>query len=109
MKTRRGMKNARGSAWRVALATAGLACTTAALAAPPDFTGVWTNAGRPGIGGATRPAPVELPMKPDAKKRVDAYQKLVGPSGASPGGVCLGTGMPGSMLGSGGYPMEIIQ
>jgi hypothetical protein len=23
--------------------------------------------------------------------------------------VCLGTGMPGSMLGSGGYPMEIIQ
>jgi hypothetical protein len=91
------------------LATVGLAATAAALAAPPDLTGVWTNAGGPGIGGATRPPVVALPMKPEAKKRVDAYQKLVGPSGASPGGVCLGTGMPGSMLGSGGYPMEIIQ
>ena len=31
------------------------------------------------------------------------------PTGDTPGGYCLGTGMPGSMLGSGGYPMEIIQ
>ena len=30
-------------------------------------------------------------------------------TGDTPGGFCLGTGMPGSMLGSGGYPMEIIQ
>ncbi len=29
--------------------------------------------------------------------------------GDTPGGFCLGTGMPGSMLGSGGYPMEIVQ
>jgi len=27
----------------------------------------------------------------------------------NPGGFCLGTGMPGAMLGSGGYPMEWIQ
>jgi hypothetical protein len=94
--------------WRVALAITAL-MGSVAMAAPPDLTGVWTNAGRPGIGGATRAAPAPLPMKEDAKKRVDAYRKLVGPSGASPGGVCLGTGMPGSMLGSGGYPMEIIQ
>lgn len=72
---------------------------------PPDLTGVWTNA--PAVPGA---APQTLPpMQPAAQKRVDAYQALVRPTGATPGGSCLGTGMPGSMLGSGGYPMEIIQ
>ncbi|MET0291736.1 MAG: hypothetical protein ABW136_05170 [Steroidobacteraceae bacterium] len=85
-----------------------LACATA-VAAPPDLTGVWTNAGRPGIGGATGPAATPIPLKPEAKTRVDAYQALVSKTGDTPGGVCLGTGMPGSMLGSGGYPMEIIQ
>ena len=76
----------------------------------PDFTGVWTNAGGPGIGGATSTnASVAELVKPEAKARIDAYQKLVAKSGDSPGGWCLGTGMPGSMLGSGGYPMEIIQ
>ena len=34
---------------------------------------------------------------------------MVDPTGDTPGGHCLGTGMPGSMLGSGGYPMEIHQ
>lgn len=76
----------------------------------PDFTGVWTNAGAPGIGGATRAAPpTPPPLKPEAKARIEAYQKLVAKTGDTPGGWCLGTGMPGSMLGSGGYPMEIIQ
>jgi len=103
------MKQAARTTWGIGVVAAALACAAAAIAAPPDLTGVWTNAGRPGIGGATRPTPAALPLKPEAKKRIDAYQKLVGPSGASPGGVCLGTGMPGSMLGSGGYPMEIIQ
>lgn len=82
----------------------------AAAPAHPDFTGVWTNAGAPGIGGATRGGGQEaLPLKPEAKARVDAYQKLVGPVGDSPGGWCLGYGMPASMLNSGGYPMEIVQ
>jgi hypothetical protein len=92
--------------------SAALAAGTALCAAAehPDFTGVWTNAGGPGIGGATNTAPAAPPaMKPEAKARVDAYQKLVAKTGDSPGGWCLGTGMPGSMLGSGGYPMEIIQ
>jgi hypothetical protein len=44
-----------------------------------------------------------------AKRKVDAYRALVGPTGDTPGGLCLGAGMPGSMLGSGGYPMEIVQ
>lgn len=79
---------------------------------PPDLTGVWTNAppaaGAAGGGGPGGQTPLP-PMLPDAQKRVDAYQALVRPTGATPGGSCLGTGMPGSMLGSGGYPMEIIQ
>jgi hypothetical protein len=76
----------------------------------PDFTGVWTNPGRSALGGTTNTGgPAALPMTPTAKQRVDAYQALVSKTGDSPGGKCLGTGMPGSMLGSGGYPMEIIQ
>jgi hypothetical protein len=89
----------------------GAGIASAVLAAEmPDFTGVWTNAGGPGIGGATATNPQgPVPLKPEAKARIDAYQKLVAKTGDTPGGWCLGTGMPGSMLGSGGYPMEIIQ
>jgi hypothetical protein len=80
----------------------------------PDFTGVWTTytepaAGRAGGPGGGRGAQPDLPMTTDARKKVAEYQALVQPTGDTPGGFCLGTGMPGSMLGSGGYPMEIIQ
>ena len=82
-------------------------------AAAPDLTGVWTTyrapgapQGRGGGGGAAQPA---LPYTPVAQQKIDEYQALVRPTGDTPGGYCLGTGMPGNMLGSGGYPMEIIQ
>ena len=79
-------------------------------ASPPDFTGVWTNPGRSALGGTTATGTqAPLPLRPEAKARIDAYNKLVAKTGDTPGGHCLGTGMPGSMLGSGGYPMEIIQ
>jgi len=93
----------------IAAACAVVAAVAVQAATPPDFTGVWTNAGAPGLGGATRAAPAALPLKPEAKARIDAYAALVTPTGETPGGWCLGTGMPGSMLGSGGYPMEIVQ
>jgi hypothetical protein len=87
--------------------------TMAAQAAPaqtPDFTGVWTNGGAPGIGGATRQAPAAAPaMTPYAQARMKAYRSLTDGTDDSPGKWCVGTGMPGSMLGSGGYPMEILQ
>ncbi|MET0281109.1 MAG: hypothetical protein ABW278_08295 [Steroidobacteraceae bacterium] len=87
-----------------------LFCAAATAAERPDFTGVWTNAGGPGIGGATNTgAAAAPPYTPAAKARIDAYQKLFGGTDDSPGKWCVGTGMPGSMLGSGGYPMEIIQ
>ena len=75
-------------------------------AAPPDLTGVWTSADAVGRTGVPGPA---LPLRPDAKARHDAFNRLVGPTGDTPGGVCLGAGMPAAMLGAGGYPMEIIQ
>ena len=65
----------------------------------PDFTGVWTNAGGPGIGGATNAAPPEKPsLTPLAQKRLDAYNKLVGGTDDSPGRWCTGTGMPGDVV-----------
>jgi hypothetical protein len=98
----------------VALAIAGvfvcLALMEVTAAGEPDFTGVWTTyvdptAPRPaGRGGGPPP-----PFTDEAKKKVAAYRAMVTPTGDTPGGYCLGTGMPGSMLGSGGYPMEIHQ
>lgn len=75
----------------------------------PDFTGVWGVYREPGQAGFGRPAPDELPLRPEARRKIEAYEALVAPAGDTPGGFCLGTGMPGSMLGSGGYPMEIVQ
>jgi hypothetical protein len=97
----------------VELAAFGFA-QTPSRASTPDLTGVWTTyrgpggAGRGGGGGA-RGAQPELPLRPEAKAKVQEYQRLIAGTGETPGGYCLGTGMPGSMLGSGGYPMEIIQ
>jgi hypothetical protein len=102
------------AATKLSLALLGVCLGSAALAAEhPDFTGVWGTYREPGApagprGGAFGAAPA-LPLLPDAQKKVDAYKALVAPSGDTPGGFCLGTGMPGSMLGSGGYPMEIVQ
>ena len=95
----------------VGSALLGLCVAGAALAAErPDFTGVWGNYRAPGAAAPQRGAPqAPLPLRTEAKAKVDAYHALVDPRGETPGGFCLGTGMPGSMLGSGGYPMEIVQ
>lgn len=87
-------------------------CVAASVLAAerPDFTGVWGNYRAPGAAAPQRGAPQPpLPLRPEAKAKIDAYHALVAPTGDTPGGFCLGTGMPGSMLGSGGYPMEIVQ
>jgi hypothetical protein len=78
---------------------------------------VWTTyrapAGQAGAAGGARGGrgggQAELPYTDEARRKIAEYQGLVRPAGYTPGGYCLGTGMPGSMLGSGGYPMEIIQ
>jgi hypothetical protein len=101
----------------LALAAGALACVGFAqtpATKTPDLTGVWTTyrgaAGQgQGRGGGARGAQPELPLRPEARAKVQEYQRLISGTGDTPGGYCLGTGMPGSMLGSGGYPMEIIQ
>jgi len=87
----------------------GVAADAATASEHPDFTGVWGTYREPGQSGFGRGAPEELALRPEAQRKVDAYQALVAPTGDTPGGWCLGTGMPGSMLGSGGYPMEMVQ
>jgi hypothetical protein len=88
---------------------AGLTCAASVAAERPDFTGVWGTYREPGQTGFGFGAPEALPLKPEAQRKVDEYDALIAPAGDTPGGFCLGTGMPGSMLGSGGYPMEIVQ
>jgi len=83
---------------------------SSALAAEPDFSGVWRNYRGPSIGGGQRGGwPADAPMTAEGSAKVAEYRALVDGTGWTPGGFCVGTGMPGSMLGSGGYPMEIIQ
>lgn len=86
-----------------------LAHTSATAAGEPDLTGVWTNYAEPGQARPPRGGGPALPYTDEAKKKIAAYRALVTPLGETPGGYCLGTGMPGAMLGSGGYPMEIHQ
>jgi hypothetical protein len=82
----------------------------AADAPKPDFSGVWTwNRENGGAGRAEPVFPRDPPFTPEAKAKVTEYRALVDPQGLTPGGACVGSGMPASMLGSGGYPMEWIQ
>ena len=98
-----------------AVVLAGVALAQTPAARTPDLTGVWTTYRAPAGqaqgrgGGGARGTQPELPLRPEARAKVQEYQKLVSGTGETPGGYCLGTGMPGSMMGSGGYPMEIIQ
>jgi hypothetical protein len=90
-----------------------LLIVSAACAQPrqehPDFTGVWGVYRVPGQTGLGASQTGEVPLRESAAVKVEAYRALVAPQGDTPGGFCLGSGMPGSMLGSGGYPMEIVQ
>jgi len=92
-------------AWMVAL-LATLAIPVLA-AAPPDLTGVWNTADGAGARGTAGTTVGTL--KPEARQRFDAFNRIVSPTGDTPGGVCLGAGMPAMLLGGGGYPFEIIQ
>jgi hypothetical protein len=81
--------------------------------APPDLTGVWTDyvePQQPGAlaGGQGGLAPA-LPFTDEGRQKSDAYRALVKPTGDTPGGFCLGPGMPSLILGGATYPMEIVQ
>ena len=98
-----------------AIATlAAVAAVEAADAAKPDFSGIWTIYRPPGAapgparGGAST-FPPDPPFTAEAKAKIAEYRALVEPLGLTPGGACVGYGMPSAMLSSGGYPMEWIQ
>jgi hypothetical protein len=107
------MQQGSRAALRLAAATGVIVCVGFAMAdvsaQQPDFTGVWTTYNEPGQAPGGRGAGPALPLNDAAKQKVARYRAMVEPTGDTPGGYCLGTGMPGSMLGSGGYPMEIHQ
>lgn len=93
------------------LATAIAVVALAAQAqAQPDFSGAWTTYRAPaGQAGAFNGPQATLKLTPEAQKAVDDYRSVTEGTDYSPGNACVGGGMPSSMLGSGGYPMEIIQ
>lgn len=109
----------------VLLAAGLLVIASAGASERPDFTGIWRSArpARPPAANtahntaqANAPAatrsrgwPADPPLKPEAKAKIEEYRALVTEGQHTPGEFCLGAGMPSSMLGSGGYPMEIIQ
>lgn len=87
----------------------GLLAAEAAPAAHPDFSGVWGTYVEPGARSIRQlRGSMNLPFKPDARKRVEEYRALVTPTDDNPGKFCLGYGMPESMVFSGAYPMQII-
>jgi hypothetical protein len=93
---------------------AGLACallgTALQAAEVPDFSGAWTTyRGNGGPGAFSAPGGSAPKYKPEALQAREDYEAVINGTDYSPGNACVGGGMPGSMLGSGGYPMEIIQ
>ena len=98
-----------GNTWLAVAAVALFVLTPAAHSQHPDLTGVWTTyrgAGGPGGFGGPRQQPS---LTPEAQAKADLYRSVITGTNYSPGAYCVGGGMPSSMLGSGGYPMEIIQ
>jgi hypothetical protein len=79
----------------------------------PDFSGLWTTYRGPTGDGVARGGPVgqagDVPLTPMAQEKVDAYRAVTEGTNHSPGAYCVGSGMPSSMVGAGGYPMEILQ
>jgi hypothetical protein len=92
------------------LALAGMTTMTTAVQAQPDFSGAWTTYRAPAAAAGAFSAPAEAPkLTAAAQAAVADYQSVTQGTDYSPGNACVGGGMPSSMLGSGGYPMEIIQ
>jgi hypothetical protein len=76
----------------------------------PDFTGVWTTyRGGGGPGAFNRDGGGRTELTELAQQKVAAYRAVTQGTNHSPGAYCVGSGMPASMSGSGGYPMEILQ
>jgi hypothetical protein len=78
----------------------------------PDFTGLWTTYRDPsqprGVSGFGGPR-ADLPLTAEGKRRIEEYNKLLGPERANPAAYCVDYGVPTMMELPGGYPLEFIQ
>ena len=84
--------------------------TAAPLAAQqPDFSGAWTTFRGSGGAGAFAAPQGEIKLTEQAQAARKDYLSVTQGTNHAPGNSCVGYGMPASVLGSGGYPMEIIQ
>jgi len=97
---------------KLAPAAAALLASAAVSAAerePPDFTGIWTTytggARTSGFGGPR----MNLPLTAEGRRRVEEYQKLIGPERLNGGAHCADYGVPAMMGLPGFYPIEFIQ
>lgn len=83
---------------------------SAAESQRPDFTGLWMGYREPGqgrfsgFGGAV----ADLPLTAEGKRRMEQYNKLLGPELANPGAYCVDYGVPTMMQMPGFYPLEFI-
>jgi len=84
---------------------------SAAASNPPDFSGAWTTyRGNSGAaGGPSRFMGGELKLVAVAEKARQDFISITEGTNHGAGNSCVGGGMPDSMLGSGVYPMEILQ
>ena len=88
--------------------TLGTAPTTQAQE-QPDFSGAWTTFRGNGAPGGFNPPPGAPKLTAAALAAQAEFLSVTEGTNYGAGNACVGSGMPGSMLGSGGYPMEIIQ
>ncbi len=93
----------------VGVLAACLASAAVHAAEHPDFSGAWTTYRGGGGAGAFSAPSGELRLTEEAQAARDDYIAVTEGTDHGPGNACVGYGMPASVLGSGGYPMEIIQ
>lgn len=99
--------------WKLVLsATVALAGSALLAAEPehPDFTGLWSAHREPGQGRFSGFGGLQanLPLTEEGKRRIEEYNKLLGPERANPGAYCVDYGVPTMMQMPGFYPLEFI-
>ena len=87
----------------------GMAAASAQTAGRPDFSGAWTTFRVGGGAGAFSAPQGEIKLTKEAEAARKDYLSVTQGTNHGPGNSCVGYGMPASVLGSGGYPMEIVQ
>ena len=86
-----------------------LAANSIYAADRPDFTGAWSTYRGENVAGAFTAPSGQMKLTAAAQKARQDFISVTEGTNHGAGNSCVGGGMPSSMLGSGGYPMEILQ